>query len=314
MASQPPPNARVQQGQAAAPGAEARWKEHLAKQREEFQKVVDEANATLRALRDELRWEQRRRGEVEAELENLKKGSVAMMKYVTNLQRKKHDEEVEDLKRLLRERRGESAGGREESDYMQKVVETHLETPRTARAAGAASARSQSEAPSTEGANDLDAREMRLEAREREIEEQFQRLKEERQLRRHEVDSTLSFELGQLPEMQRLIVERDDAIKELLGQLDEAHAKLNGMAAALRRDANGKPLSFAEIDRARDEVDAVLVRQRHQLRQKDEEMARMKADFQTKMRNTIALQRIKYEQEIEALRRDAGKGRRRRRR
>jgi chromosome segregation ATPase len=309
MASQPPPTARVQQGQAAAPGAEAQWKERLAKQREEFQKAVDDANATLKALRDELRWEQRRRGEVEAELDNLKKGAVAMMKYVTDLQRKKHEEEVEDLKRRLSVK---DAGPSRQYEDVDDRVEVAKAPPtghagmRTAREAAAP-------VDGQGGASALERRERQVEVRAREVEEQFQRLKEERDLRRAEADGRLDRELGRLPEMQKLVVERDQAIQALRRELEDAHLRISQLDLALRRDGQGRPLSQREVDRAREEVDAVLVRQRHELNEKDAEIARLKADLQTKMRNTIALQRIKYEQEIEALKRDAGKGRRRRR-
>ena len=60
------------------------------------------AEAIIAQLRKELEAERTARQAAEAELEKLKKGSIDMMKYVTNLQRKKHDEELEQLRQELK--------------------------------------------------------------------------------------------------------------------------------------------------------------------------------------------------------------------
>lgn len=104
-----------------APRGDREWQEQVAAQRAQFQRVVDDANATIRDLRaflrdtearleraqEDLRSEVRARESAEAEVESLKKGAQNMIKYVSGLQRKKHEEEVrfltEQLEALQRE-------------------------------------------------------------------------------------------------------------------------------------------------------------------------------------------------------------------
>jgi hypothetical protein len=61
-------------------------------------RVVEDAEGVIRDLRALLAEEVKRREAAEAELAKLKEGSITMMKYVTNLQRKKHDEELQEMK------------------------------------------------------------------------------------------------------------------------------------------------------------------------------------------------------------------------
>jgi hypothetical protein len=76
---------------------------------------VEELIAELRA---QLADEKARREAAEKELENLQKGSIAMMKYTANLQRQKNDEElrlkearISDLEEQVEAlKRGQGAG------------------------------------------------------------------------------------------------------------------------------------------------------------------------------------------------------------
>lgn len=94
---------------------ERETQERLAAQRAEFQRVVDRANATIGDLRTFIRdmeerlkraeeavqVERRAREAAEGELENLKRGSQNMIRYVSSLQRKKHDEEIRFMQEML---------------------------------------------------------------------------------------------------------------------------------------------------------------------------------------------------------------------
>ncbi|MCK4969539.1 MAG: hypothetical protein KAS77_03395, partial [Thermoplasmata archaeon] len=64
---------------------------------------VNRSRADVEDSKSEAEKEKRRRSELEDELNNLKKGSIAMMKYVTSMQRKKTEGEVEDLRRVVEE-------------------------------------------------------------------------------------------------------------------------------------------------------------------------------------------------------------------
>ncbi len=290
---------RTNEGQAKMQGVPAdprdlEFRARLEVQRVEFQKVVDEANATLKRLGAELNAERSGREEAEAELENLKKGSIAMAKYVTNLQRKKHDEELADLQEQLRaseakRRKLEAVAGRqEELDYKQKVVEQSLRQLGARRGSG--------------------AREEDLLRRERELLEQFQRLTEERELRRNEADEAFTNRKEELPEMQTLIVERDEKIKELAERCGELEGEVRRLRAieGLTIESLSKSPKGEELRRRIAAWDDEIVRLRHQLADQGAELEKVKADFVVKMRNTVALQRIGYEKRIKELEKAGG--------
>ena len=87
-------------------------------------RIVEDPSDEVRQLRARLAEETRRRETAEAELEALKKGSVAMMKYVSNLQRKKHDEELEFMKQEVAELRvGTSDARREAQEASRRSAE-----------------------------------------------------------------------------------------------------------------------------------------------------------------------------------------------
>ncbi len=200
----------------------------------EVQSMEDElrqARMKLEEFRDMYSREEKRRAEIEAELENLKKGSIAMMKYVTNLQRKKHDEELESLKETVREEEGRRKTLEEQVGTLEKEVAEKRDALARAGSAGQpvagrpvpirgvaqvdSDALKVKEADFAKAKADLDRQNRALEIRRKEIEEQFQRMKEERELRRAEADSKFTSEMGQLPEMQKVIVEKDNRIKEI---------------------------------------------------------------------------------------------------
>jgi KaiC/GvpD/RAD55 family RecA-like ATPase len=219
----------------------------------EVQAMEDElrqARMKLEEFRDMYSREEKRRAEIEAELENLKKGSIAMMKYVTNLQRKKHDEEMESMKETIRE---EESRRKTLEDQVQ-TLEKELAEKREALARAPAPAQPVAGRPvpvrggsavDTEAVKklegelskrqgQLEAKEKELTLKKRELDEQFQRLREERELRRAEADSAFTTEMNKLPEMQKLIVERDDTIKELRIQIEAKEDELRKLRSVVK--------------------------------------------------------------------------------
>jgi hypothetical protein len=248
---------------------EVELQQQLEAQRAGFQRVVDEANATIKRLRRVIDDEHERHSATQAELENLKKGSIAMMKYVTSLQRKKHDEELDSLKERVRE------------------------AQRAAVPKGGSTGKGR-------GRDSLERRAAELDAREREIDEQFARMSEERELRRAEADSRFTSEMDQLPEMQKIIVEKDAVRKQLSARLREVEAEARRLklfeAVGRQRMAEGP--GGRDLQLELQAWDDEIVRLRHELATRDLVIEEMRQAFDAKLRNSIALQRIKYEEEI----------------
>lgn len=233
----------------------------------EVQGMEDElrqARMKLEEFRDMYAREEKRRAEIEAELENLKKGSIAMMKYVTNLQRKKHDEELESLKETIREEEGR----RKALDEQVQSLERELTEKREALAKAPSPPQAVAGRPIpvrggvpvsdekvkaleqelTKQRQLLEVKEKEIRVRERELAEQFNRLKEERALRRDEADAAFQQEMNKLPEMQKLIVERDDTIKEL-------RITLEAKEDELRKLKNMVKYKDEEFNRRQEELD-----------------------------------------------------------
>ena len=248
---------------------EVELQRQLEAQRMEFQRVVDEANAMIKRLRQVIEDEREGRAAADRELENLKKGSIAMMKYVTNLQRKKHDEELESLKDSLR-------------------AAQRPEAPRGGQGAKRA------------GTARYDRRAADLDAREREIDEQFARMNEERELRRAEADARFTSEMERLPEMQKIIVEKDAVLRELSARLREVEAEGRRLKLfeAVGKQKMAEGLGGHDLQRQLQAWDDEIVHLRHELAGRDQIIEEMQRTFDAKIRNTIALQRIKYEKEI----------------
>lgn len=211
----------------------------------EVQGMEDElrqARMKLEEFRDMYAREEKRRSEIEAELENLKKGSIAMMKYVTNLQRKKHDEELEGLKESVREEESRRKALEEQVGALEKEVVEKREALAKAGTAGQpvagrpvpvrggpavdTEAIRAKEAEIAKMRAEVDRQNKLLDARKREVEEQFKAMKEERELRRAEADSKFTSEMQQLPEMQKVIIEKDDKIKEVQISLEAREDEL----------------------------------------------------------------------------------------
>jgi KaiC/GvpD/RAD55 family RecA-like ATPase len=210
----------------------------------EVQAMEDElrqARMKLEEFRDMYSREEKRRAEIESELENLKKGSIAMMKYVTNLQRKKHDEEIESLKESLREEENrrktieEQVAGLEKELTEKKEALARAPSGPQAVAGRPVSVRGGNvdseavkrlESELAEVKEKQEAKERDLAARKKDLDEQFERLKEDRALRRAEADNKLEAELGKLPEMQKLIVEKDDRINTMRVEMETKEDEL----------------------------------------------------------------------------------------
>ncbi len=233
----------------------------------EVQGMEDElrqARMKLEEFRDMYAREEKRRAEIEAELENLKKGSIAMMKYVTNLQRKKHDEELESLKETAREEESRRKALEEQVGMLEK----DLAEKREALAKAGTSAQPVAgrplpvrggpvvdseairakESELAKARSEIDRQNKLLEARKREVDEQFQRMKEERELRRQEADSKFSSEMSQLPELQKASLEKDGRIKEMQISMESREDEL-------RKLKNIVKYKDEEFNRRQEELD-----------------------------------------------------------
>ncbi len=232
----------------------------------EVQAMEDElrqARMQLEEFRDMYTREEKRRAEIESELENLKKGSIAMMKYVTNLQRRKHDEEVESLKETVREEEGrrktlEEQLGTLEGELAEKK-EALARAPAGAQAVAGrpvsvrggsidSEAIKKQEAELAVVRKKLESKDKELNVRRRDLDQRFKELKEERELRRAEADSKFNQELDKVPAMQKLVVQKDDAIKAMRIDMEAREDEL-------RKIKNLVKYKDEEFNRRQEELD-----------------------------------------------------------
>ncbi|MEM2870301.1 MAG: ATPase domain-containing protein [Thermoplasmata archaeon] len=98
--------------------------------------------------------------------------------------------------------------------------------------------------------------------------------------------------------------ERDGRVEELQHALDSETRQRQELAASLKRAEDELQQLRQRTDRGGGANGLTL---EEELKAKEEELNRIKSDYATKMKNSLALQRIKYEREIDALRKELRK-------
>ena len=202
---------------------------------------VNRARADSEDAKAEAEKEKRRRSELEDELDNLKKGSIAMMKYVTSMQRKKAEEEVVELRRSVEEERKR----REELEQDLKNKEAALRASDVdvdkaiadAVSAGAKGvdldtiARLNSQL--RKRATVLEAKEKDLDLKKRKILTQIKKLKDEKERMVSAEREALDERMSQLPDFQQQLMEKNETIRDYRSQIDMLNEELSKVKRAV---------------------------------------------------------------------------------
>jgi KaiC/GvpD/RAD55 family RecA-like ATPase len=195
---------------------------------------VNRARADAEDAKSEAEKETRRRTELEDELDNLKKGSIAMMKYVTSMQRKKAEEEVVDLRQSLEEERKR----REELEQELAAKEEALrasdsDVDKAIADAVAAGSTGQDMGDIADLNSQLRKRAMVIEAKEKDLDlkkrkilSQIRKLKEEKEKAASAEREALDERMSALPDLQQQIMEKNEMIRDYRLQIDQLGADL----------------------------------------------------------------------------------------
>ena len=207
---------------------------------------VNRARADVEDSKAESEKEKRRRSELEEELNNLKKGSIAMMKYVTSMQRKKTEEEVEDLRQAV-----------EDETRRRKELEQELKEKQAAlRASDFDVDKAIAEAVS-DGAKGVDldtiamlnsqlrkrntaleAKEKDLDLKKRKILSQIKKLKDEKDRASSAERKALDERMSQLPDFQSQLMEKNELLRDYRGEIDMLNEELSKIKRAVEYKDN----------------------------------------------------------------------------
>jgi KaiC/GvpD/RAD55 family RecA-like ATPase len=202
---------------------------------------MNRARAEVEEVKTDLEREKRKTGEAEGELSNLKKGSIAMMKYVTSMQRKKTEEEVADLKRSI-----------EDEQKRRQELEKDLETKETAlraRDMDVDKAIAKAVSDGAKGADmdtiaklnqeirmrgaAIEAKERDLELKRRKIVSQLKKLKEERDRMKAAEREAIDERMAQLPDFQEQLMEKNEQLRDYRAQVDVLNEQLSKLKKAV---------------------------------------------------------------------------------
>jgi KaiC/GvpD/RAD55 family RecA-like ATPase len=189
---------------------------------------VNRARADSEDAKAEADKEKRRRSELEEELDNLKKGSIAMMKYVTSMQRKKAEEEVIELKQTLEdERRRREELEQELATKEAALRATDMDVDKAIADAVSAGSSSQDvetianlNAQLRKRATVIEAKEKDLDLKKRKILSQIRKLKEEKVKAASAEREALDERMSALPDLQQQVMEKNELIRDLKFQVD----------------------------------------------------------------------------------------------
>ena len=227
---------------AAASGAEAKditeLREIIEEQALEVSQLetkVNRARADTEDSKAEAEKEKRRRSELEDELDNLKKGSIAMMKYVTSMQRKKAEGDVIELKQSLEEERKRREELEQELANKEEALRaTDMDVDKAIADAVSAGSASQDmetiaqlNAQLRKRATVIEAKEKDLDLKKRKILSQIKKLKEEKQKAAHAEREALDERMSQLPDLQQQIMEKNELIRDFKLQIDVLSSELS---------------------------------------------------------------------------------------
>ncbi len=228
--------------------------------------------ARLKAYEDELAKVKEELSKKEADLDTLKKGNVAMMKYATSLQKKKFEEEIAQIKAQLEDERVKRTSAEDELEKMRSraaaISEKGLEEGQKAYFEGKE--------------KDIVAKEKELLEREREFREQ------------RKVFETDSIKIKETQEKlkkseQELMLLRDDldrkskAIEQEVQRLKKKEEELNQLKDMLGKDVSKQGAQGAPADGEGGEI------------------SQYKKQSVAMMKYVTALQKKKQEEEIKSL-------------
>ncbi len=203
---------------------------------------VNRGRADVEDSKADADKERRRRSELEDELNNLKKGSIAMMKYVTSMQRKKTEGEVEDLRRavedetrrrkdLEQELKGKDAVLRaSDFDVDKAIAEAVSDGAKGVDLDTIAQLNSQLRKRATV----LEAKEKDLELKRRKILSQIKKLKDEKALAASAERKDLDERLSQLPDFQSQLMEKNELIRDYRSEIDVLSDELSKVKRAVK--------------------------------------------------------------------------------
>jgi len=202
---------------------------------------LNRARSELDERRAELEKEARRRQEAQDELDNLKKGSIAMMKYVTSMQRKKAEDEIAELKHSIEEevkRREELVEELSNKETAARAKDIDLDKAISqAVSAGAKGidldtlARLNQELRDRQAA--FEAKDKDLKLKERKIVAQLRKLKEERERAKAAEREAIDDRMQQLPDFQEQMLRKDEEVKNWRNQVEFLETELNKVKRAV---------------------------------------------------------------------------------
>jgi len=207
---------------------------------------VNRARADVEDSKAESEKEKRRRSELEEELNNLKKGSIAMMKYVTSMQRKKTEEEVEDLRRAVEdetrrrkelelELKGKEAALRaSDFDVDKAIAEAVSDGAKGVDLDTIARLNSQLRKRNTV----LEAKEKDLDLKKRKILSQIKKLKDEKDRASSAERKALDERMSQLPDFQSQLMEKNELLRDYRGEIDMLSEELSKVKRAVEYKDN----------------------------------------------------------------------------
>jgi len=196
---------------------------------------VNRARAETEDAKAESEKENRRRTELEEELENLKKGSIAMMKYVTSMQRKKAEGDVVEIRQTLEEERRRREDLEQELARKEEALRVSaMDVDKAIADAVSAGSSSQDlesiarlNAQLRKQATVVEAKEKDLELKKRKILSQIKKLKEEKEKAAHAERDALDERMSALPDLQQEIMGKNEIIRDLKIQAEGLNDELN---------------------------------------------------------------------------------------
>ncbi len=202
---------------------------------------LNRARADSEDAKAESEKEKRRRSELEDELDNLKKGSIAMMKYVTSMQRKKAEEDVTELQQALDdEKRRREELEQELATKEEALRASDMDVDKAIADAVSAGGSGQDlesiaqlNAQLRKRATVIEAKEKDLELKRRKILSQIKKFKEEKEKAASAEREALDERMSALPDLQQQIMEKNELIRDLKFQVDAATEELSKVKKAV---------------------------------------------------------------------------------
>ena len=217
---------------------------------------VNRARAEAEDSKAEAEKEKRRRSELEDELDNLKKGSIAMMKYVTSMQRKKAETDVTELKQALEDEKRRRVDLEQELAAKEEALRaSDMDVDKAIADAVSAGSSGQDlesiaqlNAQLRKRATVIEAKEKDLELKRRKILGQIKKFKEEKERAASAEQAALDERMSALPDLQQQVMEKNELIRDLKFHVDALNDELSKVK-------NAVDYKDDEFDRRRQELE-----------------------------------------------------------